>query len=111
LSDSAATGARPVNTLTAERTVLAWTRTSFAFLANGALLAVKNLHGSEIPARLIPALLAAVVALGAYAIAVHRQRVLQQHPIPKRLTPRPQVYTVGIGALVLIVVTALAQLI
>ena len=89
--------------------MLAWTRTSFAFLANGALLAVKNLHGSEIPTRLIPAFLAAVVALGAYLIALHRQRVLQQHPIPKRLTPRREVYAVGIGTLVLIVVTAVAQ--
>ncbi|MGB9308168.1 MAG: DUF202 domain-containing protein [Mycobacterium sp.] len=95
----------------AERTVLAWTRTSFAFLANGALLAVKNLHGSNIPTRLLPALLAVAVALGAYVIALRRQRVLLQHPTPARVTPRRQVYTVGIGALVLIVVTTVAQLI
>jgi uncharacterized membrane protein YidH (DUF202 family) len=92
--------------MTVERTVLAWTRTSFAFLANGALLAVKNLHGSAIPERLLPALLAVAVALGAYVIALHRQRVLLQRPMPTRLTPRRQVYTVGIAALVLIVVTA-----
>jgi len=111
LSDSISTSARPVNTLTAERTVLAWTRTSFAFLANGALLAIKEMHGSGIPARLMPALLAVAVALGTFLIALRRQRVLQQRPIPTRLTPRRQVYTVGIGALVLIVVTAVAQLI
>lgn len=110
MTDSSRTGTRPINTMTAERTVLAWTRTSFAFLANGALLAVKNLHGSDIPTRLLPAFLAVAVALGAYVIALRRQRVLQQHPIPKRLTPRRQVYTVGIGALVLIVVTAVADL-
>jgi uncharacterized membrane protein YidH (DUF202 family) len=111
LSDSASPTVRPVNTLTAERTVLAWTRTSFAFLANGALLAIKDMHGSGIPARLTPALLAVAVALGTYVIALRRQRVLQQHPIPKRLSPRRQVYAVGIGALVLIAVTAVAQLI
>ena len=27
--------------------MLAWTRTSFALLANGALLTIKNLHGGE----------------------------------------------------------------
>ena len=96
--------------MTVERTVLAWTRTSFAFLANGALLAVKNLEGAHIVERLMPAFLAVAVALGAYLIALHRQRVLLQKPMPTRLTPRRQVYTVGIGALVLIVVTAAAHL-
>ena len=30
----------------AERTTLAWTRTSFAFLVNGVLLALKDIHGA-----------------------------------------------------------------
>jgi uncharacterized membrane protein YidH (DUF202 family) len=48
----------------ADRTALAWTRTSFAFLANGALLTIKNLHGPAAPKELIPAFLAGAVALG-----------------------------------------------
>ena len=43
------------NGLPAERTTLAWTRTSFAFLANGALLTLKDLHSyypPEAPTRL-----------------------------------------------------------
>ena len=42
--------------------MLAWTRTSFALLANGALLTIKNLHSGEGLWRLIPALLAAAAA-------------------------------------------------
>ena len=94
-----------------ERTALAWTRTSFAFLVNGALLMIRNLHGSVGPKGLIPAVLAAAVALGTYFIAVRRQRTLQRRPIPERVTPRPQVYVIGTAVLVLIAVTTVAQLV
>ncbi|BBZ70167.1 DUF202 domain-containing protein [Mycobacterium paraseoulense] len=95
----------------AERTTLSWTRTSFAFLANGALLMIRNLHGSVGPRGLIPAALAGALALSTFAIAVHRQHTLQQRPLPQRLTPRRQVYIIGTAVLALTVVTALAQLI
>ncbi len=95
----------------ADRTTLAWTRTSFAFLANGALLMIRNLHGPAGPAAFIPAFLAAAVALGTYAIALQRQRTLQRHPLPARITARRQVYAIGTAVLVLIVVTTIAQLI
>jgi uncharacterized membrane protein YidH (DUF202 family) len=95
----------------AERTALAWTRTSFAFLVNGALLMIRNLHGAGGPTAWVPAVLAGAVALGTYFIAVQRQRTLQQRPIPKRVTPRRQVYIIGTAVLVLIAVTTIAQLI
>ncbi len=95
----------------AERTTLAWTRTSFAFLANGALLMIRNLHGSVRPTGLIPAALAGAVALGTFLIALQRQRTLQQRPLPERITPRRQVHVIGTAVLALIVVTTLAQLI
>ena len=95
----------------AERTMLAWTRTSFAFLVNGALLMIRNLPGSAGPKGLIPAVLAAAVALGTYVIAVRRQRTLERRPIPERVTPRRQVYVIGTAVLVLIAVTTVAQLI
>jgi uncharacterized membrane protein YidH (DUF202 family) len=95
----------------ADRTALAWTRTSFAFLANGALLMIRNLHGPVGPLQLIPALLAAVVALGTYLIALHRQNTLQQDPMPARITPRRSVHVIGTAVLVLIVVTTVAQLV
>lgn len=95
----------------ADRTTLAWTRTSFAFLANGALLMIRNLHGPVGPAAFIPAFLAAAVALGTYMIALQRQRTLQRHPLPARITARRQVYVIGTAVLALIVVTTIAQLI
>ncbi|BBX62073.1 hypothetical protein MSAS_12470 [Mycobacterium saskatchewanense] len=94
----------------AVRTTLAWTRTSFAFLANGALLTVKYLHGPVGPESFIPALLAAAVALTTYVIALRRQRALQRDPLPARLTPRRQVYFIGTAVLVLTVVTTVGQL-
>jgi uncharacterized membrane protein YidH (DUF202 family) len=90
--------------------MLAWTRTSFALLANGALLTIKNLHRGEGLPQLIPALFAVAVAACTYAIALQRQRTLEQRPIPARITPRRQVYVVGIAVLLLIAVTAVAQL-
>lgn len=94
-----------------ERTVLAWTRTSFAFLGNGALLMIRNLHGPVGPAEFIPAGLAGAVALATFVIALQRQRVLQQRPMPPSVTPRRQVYIVGIAVLLLVVVTTVAQLV
>ncbi len=101
----------PPNTLAVERTELAWTRTSFAFLGNGALLMIKNVHGHVGPTAFIPALLAAAVAVGTYAIALQRQRTLEQHPLPARISPRRQVHAIGAAVLVLVVVTTVAQLI
>jgi uncharacterized membrane protein YidH (DUF202 family) len=100
----------PVAGLQAERTRLAWTRTSFAFLVNGALLAVKNAHNSEGLVAQIPTVLAAVVALSSYVIALRRERTLARHPLPQRVTASRQIYLIGMGALVLIVVTAIAHL-
>ena len=97
------------NGLQAERTTLAWTRTSFAFLANGALLTLKDLRSYTGLAGLIPAGLAAAVALCTYLIAVQRQRTLGHRPLPTRITPRRQVYLVGIAVLLLVVMTAIAS--
>jgi uncharacterized membrane protein YidH (DUF202 family) len=110
VSDSTA-GNAPDQGSQADRTTLAWTRTSFAFLVNGALLMIRNLHGTVGPAGLIPAMLAGVVALGTTLIAGRRQRTLQQRPMPRRVTPRRQVHTIGTAVLVLIAVTMVAQLI
>ena len=97
--------------LAAERTILAWTRTSFAFLVNGVLLTIKDWHGAKGPATVIPAALAGAAALCSFLIGLRRQRTLGQRPIPARITPRVPVYTVGIAVLVLIVVTAITQLV
>ncbi|WP_077103973.1 DUF202 domain-containing protein [Mycobacterium terramassiliense] len=95
----------------ADRTSLAWTRTSFAFLGNGALLTIRNLRGPVGLKELLPALLAGAVALLTYLIALRRQRVLQEHATPERVTPRRQVYVIGTAVVMLVVATTVGQLI
>ena len=104
-------GVPPPSSLPAERTILAWTRTSFAFLVNGVLLTIKDWHGAKGPATLIPPILAGAAALCSFLITLQRQRTLGQRPLPTRITARTSVYTVGIAVLVLIVVTAVTQLV
>jgi uncharacterized membrane protein YidH (DUF202 family) len=95
----------------AERTTLAWTRTSFAFLVNGVLLALKDVHGAgQRVGALLPAGVACVAALGTFVIARRRQHTLAQRPLPSPITARRQVYVVGYAALALTITTAIAQL-
>lgn len=95
----------------AERTELAWTRTSFAFLVNGVLLALKDVNGvGQRAGALLPAGVACAAALVTYAIAVGRQRTLARRPLPARITARRQVYIVGFAALAVIVTTMIPEL-
>ncbi|MEB3982493.1 DUF202 domain-containing protein [Mycobacterium sp. 663a-19] len=99
------------STLPAERTILAWTRTSFAFLVNGVLLTIKDWHGTKEPTEVIPAALAGAAALASFLITLRRQRILGRRPFPERLTARAPVYVVGGAVLVVIAVTAVTQLV
>ena len=94
--------------LQAERTALAWTRTSFAVLANGALLILRDFHSYAGLLRLAAAGLAVTVTLSTYLIGVRRQRTLGRRPLPQRITPGREVHLVGISVLVLIFTSALA---
>lgn len=105
------TPSTPVAGLQAERTTLAWSRTSFAFLANGVLLAIKEMHGAKHWVALLPAGVALLAALGTYVIAFRRQAILQRRPLPAHISPRRPVYIVGIATLVLIVMALAAQLV
>src|SRR5262249_18405583 len=105
------TQARAGGSLAAERTTMAWTRTSFAFLVNGGLLTLKDTHGVRDGYAALGIGLAGGTALCTYIIAVRRQRTLQQRPIPTDASPRREVYLVGFAALLLIVMTTVTQLI
>jgi uncharacterized membrane protein YidH (DUF202 family) len=94
--------------LQAERTALAWTRTSLGVLANGALLMVRHFHGHPGPLRLAAAGLAIALALATYVVGIRRQRTLSHRPLPQRITPRVEVHLLAISVLVLIVVSAFA---
>jgi uncharacterized membrane protein YidH (DUF202 family) len=92
----------------AERTALAWTRTSLGVLANGALLLLKDAHRDANALRFVAAAFAALLALSTYLIAARRQRTLAKRPLPKRISPRREVYLVGAAIIVLIVMSALS---
>lgn len=81
--------------LQAERTALAWTRTSFAVLGNGVLFVLKQLPHYRGPGPLIMAGIAAFVALIAYLIGLRRQRTLTRRPLPRKITPRRELRLVG----------------
>ncbi|MGF6880840.1 uncharacterized membrane protein YidH (DUF202 family) [Nocardia sp. GAS34] len=98
----------PDDGLQAERTSLAWSRTAFAVLANGVLLLLRDLYPFTGPLRLLPALMAVVVALVTYAVGRQRQRTLRQRPLPAVITARRHIQGIGVAILVLIFATAVA---
>jgi uncharacterized membrane protein YidH (DUF202 family) len=94
--------------LQAERTALAWTRTSFGVVANGALLMLRAFHGYNGSIRLIAVGLAVTIALSTHLIGIRRQRMLGRRPLPQSITPRSDVRLLGVAVLVLILASALA---
>lgn len=100
---------QPVAQGQAERTALAWGRTSLAVLVNGILLIVKDAHHYDGPLRAIGAGLAVVIALSVYVVGRRRQRTLAERPLPRQITAGNEVQLVGLAVLVLIAVTALAM--
>jgi hypothetical protein len=77
-------------------------------MANGALLVVRSIHGYNGSIRLFAVGLAVTLALFACLMGRRRQRTLAHHPLPQRITPRREVYLVGVSMLVLILVAAVA---
>lgn len=98
---------RPGAALAAERTVLSWTRTSFAVLGNGVVLVLKQLPHYRDPIPLVPAAVAAVVAIAVYLVGWQRRRVLLQRPLPRDMSPHREVRLIGGLILALILVIAL----
>jgi len=91
-----------------ERTTLAWTRTSLAVLANGAILLIRDTHGKPSAPQLAAAGVAALLAISTYLIGHRRQRMLAQRPLPNRISPRREVYLTGGSIIALIVISAVA---
>ena len=90
----------------AERTTLAWTRTSLGVLANGLLLLLKDPHRDSL--RMVAAGFAALLALSTYLIAARRQRTLAKRPLPRHISPRREVHLVGASIAVLILISVLS---
>jgi len=87
---------------------LAWTRTSLAVLANGAILLLRDTHSGSGALHFVVAGVAAVLALSTYLIGFRRQRLLAQRPLPDRISPRREVYLTGGAVVALILISALA---
>jgi hypothetical protein len=87
---------------------LAWTRTVLAVLANGALLMVRSIYGYNGSIRFFAVGLAVTLALFTCLMGRRRQRALAHRPLPHRISPRSEVYLVGVSTLVLILVSAVA---
>lgn len=90
-----------------ERTALAWSRTSFAVLGNGALLMVREIHGAQVASQIAAVCLAATVALLIYLVGARRQRLLRHRPVPVDVTARREIQIVGWSITALIVATTL----
>lgn len=97
--------------LQAQRTSLAWTRTSLAVLANGAVLMLHDIADHRAGFGLAAAGIAALVAALTYLIGRRRQRLLARDPLPVALTPRVEVVAVTVAVVSLIVVSIAALVI
>lgn len=94
--------------LQAERTALAWTRTSFAVLLNGVVVIAKDPLTIGSPRGLTVCAGAATAALAVYLIGRRRQWVLSRAPLPQRVAASRTVTGAGLGVILLILIV-LAQ--
>lgn len=97
--------------LQAERTSLAWTRTSFSLLGNGAILMVRDIENHSAGLGLAAAVFAAALAALTYLIGRRRQRTLAKHPLPQSITPRREVCLLTVSVIALIGVSVLTLLV
>ena len=84
---------------------MAWTRTSLAVLANGAVLLLRDTQTGAGRLHFVAAGVAAVLALATYLIGVRRQRLLSLRPLPNRISPRFEVYLTGGSVIALILIS------
>ncbi|MCD2194007.1 DUF202 domain-containing protein [Actinomycetospora endophytica] len=94
--------------LQAERTGLAWSRTSLGFIGNAALLAAREISHAEVTLALVPAGLALVIAIATALYGRHRTRVLRHGPLPDPLAARRAVPLLGWSVVVLAVISGVA---
>ena len=87
--------------LQAERTGLAWSRTSLGVAANAALLAIREIEHAQLTLALIPASLAVVIAIATALYGRYRTHALRHAPLPASLAPSLAVPVLGSAVAVL----------
>lgn len=97
--------------LQAERTGLAWSRTSLGVAGNAALLAIRELQHAALTLALIPATLALVIAVATAIYGRRRTRALRHSPLPVPLAPRLAVPLLGWSVAVLAVLSGVALIV
>jgi uncharacterized membrane protein YidH (DUF202 family) len=96
--------------LQAERTELAWSRTSLGVLANAALLAVREIGAAGPGAAVAPIALAVVIAAATMVVARQRANTLRGSPLPARLAATRAVPLIGWSVVALAVLSGAALL-
>jgi uncharacterized membrane protein YidH (DUF202 family) len=96
--------------LQAERTGLAWSRTSLGIAANAVLLAVREINPLTSPIALAPAALALMIAAGTAIYGRRRTARLRHSPFPRPLAARAAVHLLGIAVVLLAVLSGLTMI-
>lgn len=91
--------------LQAERTDLSWTRSSLAFLVNGALLLFRSELYDPNKVRLAASAMAFMLAAFTAFMSHRRRRVLASRPLPTALAAPVPLLLLGTGTVLLGIVT------
>jgi uncharacterized membrane protein YidH (DUF202 family) len=91
--------------LQAERTELAWSRTSLGVVANAALLAVREIAVGGPGAATAPIALAVVIAVATIVVGRVRTNALRRSPLPAHLAPTRAVPLIGWSVVALAVLS------
>lgn len=94
--------------LQAERTGLAWSRTSLGVAANAALLVVREVEHTSLSLALVPASLALLIATATAIYGRRRTARLRHAPLPTPLAPRWAVPVLGWSVALLGVLSGVA---
>ena len=88
----------------AERTGLAWSRTSLGVAANAALLAVREIGHAGTPLAFVPAVLGLLIAAATAVYGRRRTAHLRHSPLPVPLAPHIAVPVLGTAVVALAVI-------
>lgn len=93
--------------LAAERTALAWARTSLSLMVNGGLLMWKGMHSNTSSIQIVAAGVSVTAALVVFVLRMMRERGLVHSHAPEQIGVPTYVKLVG-GVVLVVIVVSLA---